>query len=340
MSFTLVETDYANKRSPIMIKPYFDRKVNNLGLEQYGMVLYDRVYHQEQLSCLENNGIKRYVTGLNEFAPDIKNIPDAEQREAKIKEIRNVVSNLEKDLASNVVNPEDPEFWAKVKLLRPDNDEFWSKIELKCGNEPLYLDPAKDPYDLIKLYAINAGGFSIVAKSLEDARNRPFNKIPKFYLDKFEETVSTKTETKKLRNKALAELQKLFDKNTNKLFYIAKMVEVSGSQYKKSTPNDLIYDNMDKFIMGEGSEKNAARAAQMFLDVCNQDMESLKLRSIVKDSAYFKFIISRADGFIYHKDKAALLGRNQAEIVEFLRNPLNEELLIDLQKRVEKYWNQ
>lgn len=340
MSFTLIEQAYATKRSPIMIKPYFDRQVNNLGLEKYGMVLYDRVYHQEQLACLEHNGVKRYVTGLNEFAPDVKNIPNAEDREAKVQEIRKVVSELEKELASNVVDPEDKDFWLKVKLLRPDNDEFWSKIELKCGNEPLYLDPARDPYDLIKLYAINAGGFSIVAKSLEDARTRPFNKIPKFYLDKFEETVSTKTETKKIRNKALAELQKLFDKNTNKLFYVAKLVEASGSQYRKSTPNDLIYDNMDKFIMGEGSEKNAARAAQMFLDACNQDMEALKLRSIVKDASYFKIVINRADGFIYHKEKGILLGRNQAEIVEYLKNPLNEEILIDLQKRVEKYWNQ
>jgi hypothetical protein len=339
MSFTLIENNAATKRSPIMIKPYFDRQVNNLGLEKYGMVLYDRVYHQEQLACIEHNGVKRYVTGLNEFAPDIKNIRDEEERDAKVKEIRTVVAQLERELAANVVETDDKDFWAKIKLLRPDNDEFWSKIELKCGNEPLYLDPVNDPYDLIKLYAINAGGFSIVAKSLEDARTRPFNKIPKFYLDKFEETVSTKTETKKLRNKALSELQKLFDKNTSKLFYVAKLVEASGSQYRKSTPNDLIYDSMDKFIMGDGSEKNAARASQMFLDACNQDMEMLKLRSIVKDAAYFKVITAKSDGFIYHKDKGALLGRNQADIVEYLKNPLNEEILIDLQKRVEQYWN-
>ena len=35
---------------------------------------------------------------------------------------------------------------------------------------PYILTPVKDPYDLIKLYAINAGGFSIVAKSLKEAK--------------------------------------------------------------------------------------------------------------------------------------------------------------------------
>ena len=42
------------------------------------------------------------------------------------------------------------------------------------------LDPEKDPYDLIKIYAIKAGGFSIVAKSLKEAKQA--GDSPKFYL--------------------------------------------------------------------------------------------------------------------------------------------------------------
>ncbi|BCV02221.1 MAG: hypothetical protein CM15mV51_0360 [uncultured marine virus] len=30
-------------------------------------------WHKKNLACLEMNGVKRYVTGLNEFAPDVKN---------------------------------------------------------------------------------------------------------------------------------------------------------------------------------------------------------------------------------------------------------------------------
>jgi hypothetical protein len=338
MSFTLIEQNPAIKKGPIAIKPYFNSNVQNMGLEKYGLSLYDGVHHEEQLACVEFNGISRYLTGLNEFAPDVKLLPDPEQREAKINEIRNIVCQLEKDLAANVINPDDPEFWNKVKLLRPDNHEFWSKITMRCGNEPLFLEPAKDPYDLIKLYAIQAGGFSIISKSYEEARTR--QKPPKFYLDKYEDTVSTKTESKKLRNKALSELQKLFDKNTNKLLYIAKVVDVSSVQYKKSTPTDVLYDNMDTFINGQGTEKNANRAAQMFLDASNQDMESLKLRSMVKDSSYYKLIATKADGFIYEVSSGAMMGRTPSEVVEYLKNPLNEEILVNLTKKVEKYWNQ
>lgn len=335
-AFTKVERYSETKRSPIAIKPYFDDRISNMGLEKYGMSLYEGVKHIEQLACLEYNGIKRYVTGLNEFAPDVKNIPDADTKAAVIKEIRSVVAELEKELVANVLDVEDKDFWAKVKLLRPDNDDFWSKLELKCGNDPVFLDP-KDPYDLVKMYAINAGGFSIVAKSYEDARSRM--PAPKFYLDKHTETVSTKTESKKLRNKALSELQKLFDKNTNKLWYVAKVVDTVSAQYRKNTPNDIVYDNMDAYINGEGSEKSSNRAAQQFLDACNLSMETLKVKSLVKDANFYKVIVAKGDGFIYHKDSSSLLGRNQEDVVEFLKNPLNDELLQDITKKVENYWN-
>ena len=45
-----------------------------MGLESYGLSLHDGVYHEESLACLEMNGVKRYVTGLNEFAPEVKKI--------------------------------------------------------------------------------------------------------------------------------------------------------------------------------------------------------------------------------------------------------------------------
>jgi len=336
-SVTIVEKYPQNKKSNINIRPFFDSNVDNMGLQKYGLSLFDGAFHEESIACLEINGIKRYLTGLNEFAPEVKVLP-LEEQEAKVKQIRTVIAELEKELAANVIDPEDKDFWNKVKLLRPDNNEFWDKIKIRCGNEPVHLDPSTDPYDLIRLYAIEAGGFSIVAKSLEDARNMPIP--PKFYLDRVEETASIKTEVKKLRNKALAELQKLFDKNTNKLVYIARLLDPNSSQYKKSTPNDIIYDNMDKYINGELIEKDKLKTAKRFLETANLDMETLKIRAIVKDGAYYKFISTKADGFIYYMQSMTLMGRTQMDVVEYLKNPLNEEILIELTKKVEHYWNQ
>ena len=335
-NFTMVETGRGTvKKTPIAVRPFFDGNASNMGLEDYGMSLFDGVMHHEQLACLENNGVVRYLTGLNEFAPEIK-LLNENDREARVKEIRTAIIELEKELAANVLDIEDPQFWNKVKLLKPDNADFWNRISLVCGNEPLFLDP-KDPYDRIKLHGIEAGGFAIVAKSFEDARSRAV--APKFYLDKTEETVMARTEYKKMRNKALSELQKLFDKNSTKLFYIAKVVDINSTQYKKSTPNDIIYENMDNYINGFGGETNKERAAKSFIETATMDMETLKIKSIVRDSVFFKYIINKADGYIYHTKTSAMLGRNVSDVVEHLKNPLNEDILKDLNMSCEKYWN-
>lgn len=335
-NFTMIDTaGGAVKKTSIAIRPYFDGQSTNMGLENYGLTLFDGVTHNEQLACLENNGVIRYVTGLNEFAPEIK-LLSPELKQARIKQIRETVSELEKELAANVIDIEDPQFWNKVTLLQPNNSEFWNKITLTCSNEPVYLDPS-NPYDLIKLHAIEAGGFSMVAKSYDDARSKAV--APKFYLDKTEETAMIRTEYKKMRNKALSELQKLFDKNSTKLFYIAKVVDINSTQYRKSTPNDIIYENMDLYINGEGGETNKERAAKSFIEATSLDMETLKIKSIVRDSVFFKYITNKSDGYIYHTKSNALLGRNVSDVVEFLKNPLNEDILKDLNTSCEKYWN-
>jgi hypothetical protein len=336
-TITIIDKHQSLKRnSSITIRPFLDTTNSNMGLEKYNMVLFENIFHEEPIICLENNGIKRYVTGLNEFAPEIKNLPD-DERDAAIKNIRKTVAQLEKELASNVINPEDPDFWTKVKLLRPDNEQFWERITLRFSNEPVYLDAANDPYDLIKLIAIEAGGFSMVAKSMDQARKE----VPKykFYLDRFEETASIKTEVKKLRNKAGAELQKLYDKNQNKLLYVCKVIDPNSTQYKKSTPMDVMYENMDKYIAGETVDKDKKLTAGKFLEVANLDMETLKLRSIIKDASFYKIIATRGDGNIYHMKSGAMLGKTPSDILLYLKNPLNEEILLDMTTNVEQYWN-
>jgi len=337
MELTVIDKHQSLKRnSSLTIRPYVDAQMANMGLEKYQMALFEGVFHEESLACLEYNGIRRYVSGLNEFAPEIK-LMNPDDAAAAIKDIRVTVAQLEKELAANVLNIEDVDFWSKVKLLRPDNDEFWSKITMRFGNEPVYLDPVNDPYDLIKLRAIEAGGFSIVAKSLEAARNAtvPF----KFYLDKYEETASIRTEVKKLRNKALSELQKLYDKNANKLFYVCKIIDSNSTQYKKSTPLDVMYDNMDKFINGETVDKDKRKTAGKFLEIAALDMETLKIRAIVKDGNFYKLISTRGDGYIYHMKSGSMLGKNPSDVVTFLKNPLNDEILKELTATTEKYWN-
>ena len=335
--YTIVEKyQHTKKSSSIAIRPYFNQQIENMGLETYGLALHDGVWHQESLACLEMNGVKRYITGLNEFDPKVKMLP-AKEKKAKIAEIRKVVSELEAELAANVVDPADKDFWNRLTVMKPDNSKFWDKIELRCGNDPVFLEPEVDPYDKIKLYAIKEGGFSIVAKSLSEAKKAQTS--PKFYLDTVKETLSTRTELTKLKNKSIALLQKLYDTNTTKLMYVSKVVDIDSVQYTKNTPNDIMYENMDTYILGDGAENNKKRAASNFLEVAQLDMEELKLRALVKDSLFYRFLLTKAGGWIEPMDSGIRLGKRPNECLEFLKDPSNEETLLSLLDKVEPYWN-
>ena len=334
--YTIVEKYQLGKSATIAVRPFFSPSKENMGLEQYGLSLHDGVYHEENLACLEMNGVKRYITGLNEFDPKVKML-SKDKKKTKIKEIREVVAQLEAELAANVVDPSDKDFWNKLTIMKPDNSKFWDKISLRCGNDPVFLDPEKDPYDLIKLHAINAGGFSIVAKSLREAKE--MNNPPKFYLDTVQESLSTRTELSKIKNRALVELQKLYDSNTAKLIYVAKICDVDSVQYIKSTPNDILYENMDNYINGFGAESSKKKAASQFLEVSQLTMEDLKIRAAVKDALYYRFITTKAGGWIEPIDSGIRLGKRPSEVLEFLKKPENDEALTSILEKVEPYWN-
>ena len=329
------QTSKTKFTTKVSIKPFVQVGSKNMGLEKWDMAVHDGVLHEEPVICLEQNGIKRYITGLNEFAPEIKNL-DTVSKKTKIKQIRERVILLEKELASNVIDIKDEKFWEKVQIIRPDNFKFWDQITIQVGNKPVFFSPATNPHDLIKITAIENKGFSLVAPSLEAARKS--GDRYKFYLDKEDETVSFRTEVKKLRNRALSELQVMFEKNQNKLFYVCKAVDVDSIQYKKKTPFDILYENMDDFINGQGVEPGKRKAAEKFLNVASMDMETLKLKAIVKDSNMLRLIGLRGDGHIYHLNTNTLMGKNQSEVVDFLKSPLNDNIFKILLKEVENNW--
>ena len=108
----------------------------------------------------------------------------------------------------------------------------------------------------------------------------------------------------------------------------------------RSTPIDVLYDNMDMYINGETVEKDKKKTAVRFSEIAEQDMEILKLRAIIKDATYYRLIAIKGDGFIYHVSSNTLMGKNPSDVVEFLNNPLHEDVLKHLLKNVESFWNE
>jgi hypothetical protein len=347
--------------SRVSIKPYASG-LPNAGLEKYDMVVADGAQHKELLGLVERNGIKCYLTGLNELAPEVQNIKDAEKKEATIRDIRKTIVFLENSLAGNYTLTEkdidehdekgkptgkfSDSFWSKVTMFisqGPDKFDdkkqrtptYWDSVEIKCSNDTIYLDP-KNPHDIILIYAIQAGGFLCVAPSMDAARNAV--EPPKWYLDKEEETAGIKTEVKKLRNQAGGELQKLYDKDANKLFYITKLCAANSLGYRKATPMDILYDDCDKYINGETVDKNKKMTAEKFIDYCKQPLADLRVQAIVRDATEMHLLTFKQDGQLYYNKTGTPMGKGVNDVVKFLENPLNNDVLTNITEEVEEEW--
>ena len=319
----------------IAIKPYINKKIKNMGLEVHGMVVFPGTFQMEDMAALEFRGKTKYLNGLDEFAPSIQKMEAGEAKEAKVRKIRTIVAQLEREKAYNNVDIDDPKFWTKVTTFRPDNKDVWGKMSRKCGNNPIFLDVTKVD-DLLTIIAIENGGFPGIAKSYDDARGalRPV----KWYLDKQTDTVTSRTGSSRIKNKALAILEELYDENPRKLFFIAKLVDNGSLLYNYGTLNTLIYDNMDSFISGEGVEREVKKASQMFIDHSEMNIGQLKLKAAIKDAGFIKYIVTKGDQMIYTQHDGILLGRNLSEVYEYLNDPVNEKVRNGLVDRIEGHW--
>lgn len=319
----------------VTIKPYTDPNQENMGLEKYNYVVFPNTFQVETLAAVEQNGKTRYLTGLNEFAPEVKQIKNPEQKSAVIKDIRKTVALLESERAFNQIDPEDKDFWNKVEMFKPDNSDVWGKVYIKLGNDDVVLDPKENLDHLILVKAIENGGFSLIASNFEEAKRTK----AKWYLDRQIDTISTKTSISKLRNKALSILQELSEEEPRKLFYIAKNLDGNSSQYTNKTLQDVIYDNMDKYVNALGYDNDKKRCANTFIDYSNMSIEDLKIKAIIKDASFYKYIILKPDGMLYEASQNVMLGRNVSDILEYLKNPTNEDMLDLLMTKVEDIWS-
>lgn len=336
----------------ISIKPFFDGKAN-MGNEKYKNVIFEECAQYDEPVCLVTNGVNRYKTGLDEFAPEIKLLKGPEKI-AKIKAIRLKVAELEHELNSNVIPTPDKhfvdeksvkesaaEFWDQVISLKPDNIIFWSgaALGLKLSNNDFYFDMS-NTIDKIKFYVAEGGGYSLVAKSLAEARNRVPK--PRWYLDKVTETVAATVEFKKLKLKAGTLLSKLYDGPRNVFMYVTKIYDPNSVQYRNDTSSDVFLDNCEDMIQNGKDKKNPGKnieiAIRDFIEIAQLPVDILKLKAVVKDASYYK-IIANNNGMITEMGTGIPMGRTSAEVVQFLNDATNAEVAQRLIDSVDDFWN-
>jgi hypothetical protein len=327
----IVRKDYSS--SDISVSPYIRKDVENMNLEKYDQVVFEGTGLVQDLRATEINGLVRYITGLDEFATEVKKLPD-EKRKARIKQIRETVSSLELELFGNRVDVDDPDFWVKTKLA-PTNADFWQNIKMITTNYEIFLDP-KDPNDLIKIIAIENNGFDDISPSLEAASNGATS--TKWFLNKKRDNRVEEGALRQVKDDAIFELVKIRRETPQMLFLLCKNILPIANGYKIADKLEILYNDLSKFIEGESIEKDKKKAPVKFLNALKETKEYLTIRAYVLEAIFVKDLVTKADNKIYIKETGSMLGGNIEECVQHLMNPMNEKDLNFLEELITNIW--
>jgi hypothetical protein len=323
----------------ISIKPYISGE-ENMGLEVHGEILFPGVKHQDRLGAEVKNGYVTYFTGLNEMDASVQQLPE-DKKVAKITVIRQTVAYLENSIANNFkVRPETcmdnygkgehDDFWANVSTFisagpvqydQKGNVKttYWDDVKLELDNKEQELDKS-NAHDLVKFYAIQAGGLSGVAPSLSKAIEAQGRY--KWYLDQPEETADIQAEGIKLKYQAGAALEQMRLSDENRLFLMAKTLAVKhSSNYRRGGPTYTpvlgLYKDISDYIEGKKGD-GPVIAVERFMQFYNMPIDELNRRAVIKDAIEHHLIEMKGDGKMYYRNE--MLGKNIEEMVEKLMN--------------------
>lgn len=276
----------------------------------------------EELGSREFFGVKRYLTGLD---PEIviydSNLTDKE-KEDRIKEINQIVERLEKVFGKG--------------NLSATNDKMWSKVVLTITRKSTGLN-LTDPKQEILYHCINGGGFTNVARNLEEA----IDKQLRFYIIEPVEFIENRVAPKKIINRAIAALEDLEkNKSTNDILFIAKYLLPVEKAYTKRTPKGLLYEDLDKFIDGQVIKKSKSYCAGLFLEALKKSKEDLKIYTYIKDAVYYNFIYVNTAGELVNATTKGVYGTTLEKAVDHLKNPAYQHELQDIVDSVSKKWGE
>jgi len=353
----VIRESVALKMAKFSIKTFREGD-DGMGLKKWGMVIHDRTRHAATPLCRVDGRIKTYVTNLNEDAPEVQELP-TEKKEARIKAIRQLVARAEREIAGNYnINPDDPkiekdaDFWTKVTTFRSvvpdvlDNKgvrqlTYWDTLELKLTNAGLVLDE-NNIKDLVLMSVIEAGGFPMVARSYKDALENGRSGQVKFYLDKKTNTAEVKVSEKRVRDEAGAKLLGMYEKDSNKLFYITKLL-TSQSSYikmgKNATPIDIMYEECSNYIDALVADVTSKEeGSRKLLEYYNMKLDELIARVLIKDGLGYGKLMYK-EGNLTHTYSQTILGKNAEDAVQYLMSPANDKFKEDLKQSLTFEWS-
>lgn len=285
-----------------------------------GQGLTDRFIRTEDLGYRMFLGTKRYICGLDAEIIRYDDTLNAEEKEAKIAEVGEIIERLER-------------FFGKG-TLDPTNEKHWSKVNLVIDRKTMNLD-LSNPKNELLYHCIKAGGFSLVSPTMDGARD---GRCP-FYIVEPTEYAEARVANKQIINKAVALLEKVNEsKSHDDMFYLAKYLLPVHKMYTKRTPKALLYEDLDKYLGGEVVKESKISLATKFLEAVKKNKIDVVVTCLVKDAEYLAFIYVTPAGELKNNETGGIYGTTVQKVVTHLQNPAYEHELQNIKDRVEKKW--
>lgn len=250
----------------------------------------------------------KIITGIDENAYEIIILAEKEKA-AKQKEIGTLRADLERLL--NVDLSTDSSFWDKF-FITLDEDRILDPLNA--------LDRLHERFLLANKY---------VAPSREDMEENPDYLGCLFYIFREEEDTVKRATIEKKKDKAIAALSMLEEKNPLKLKIIAG--DIFGINVEDISV-ETVYIKLKEFIEN-GDAKTQKENIQQFMDSVNKTPEQMQIKKVLDKAVKKKIVTTRGD--IFRRDDV-VYGTGKEEALAFLNSPENSGELADLQKVVNR----
>lgn len=212
---------------------------------------------------------------------------------------------------------EDFEAYFGYKFDTPEGQEFLANYEVKISHDVTAYD-VRNKRDAFDLHILKAnGGMGIVAINEAVLEESPIDTF-KFVVKDENQEVEERVKFKETKLQAFSELSKMKETNNKRLLTVAKYI--LGVTVGVGDNMAIAFDKLHDFI------DSNYRNAKQFSDALKIDPEYLKTVVAIRDAIYRNIIRNQNGQYVVYATQTPL-GRNEEEVIRFLTDPKNQDIL-------------
>lgn len=205
-----------------------------------------------------------------------------------------------------------------MKFDSPEGEQWLRDYNIKINHDLTALDPKNVEHQFI-LHVLKANnGMGIIAVNEQVIEDAPINTF-KFIVSDEERELDQVVSKKEIKMRAYKELSNLYESDTKRLVTLSKFMFPINSGIGDS--KQLAFNKIEEYISSNNTN------AEHFLRVTKMDYEYIATHVKIKTAILKNIIRMGSDNQYFLYSANVKLGRTEEEVVAFLSDPQNIDLL-------------